>query len=101
MADRQIRFMVVSKFEKMCKEHGIPKPPLNKNKEQWAADALLESYRLDEIDTAMAYYFKINPRPTWVWFINNVDKLLMAIDIKRQDDEFRAEQREKGKAWLT
>ena len=101
MADRKIRFMVISKFEKACKDHGISKPPLNKNKEQWAADAILESFRLDEIDEAMAYYFKINQRPTWPWFVNNVDKLLLAIDVKKQDEEFRAGQREKAKQWLT
>ena len=100
MADRKIRFMVISKFEKACKDHGLQRPVLNKNREQWAADALLESYRLDEIDSAMEYYFQINDRPTWGWFANNVDKLLMAIDVKRQDDEFRAEMREKAKGWL-
>ena len=100
MADRKIRFMVVSKFEQQCKAHGIAKPTLNKNKEQWAADALLESYRLDEIDEAMTYYFKVNPSPKWYWFANNMEKILAAIDQQKEDDAFRAEQRKKAEEWL-
>jgi hypothetical protein len=100
MADRTIRFMVISRFEKACKDHGYPKPNLNKNKEQWAADALLESYRLDEIQSAMEYYFKISSRPTWGRFANNVGELLDSMESQRKDDEFRKEMREKGKAWL-
>jgi hypothetical protein len=101
MADRKIRFMVISKFEQKCKQHGRQRPVINKNREQWAADALLESYRLDVLETAMDYYLKVNDRPTWSWFAGNVDKLLMAIEIKKQDDEFRAKMREKAKLWLT
>lgn len=101
MADRTIRFMIISKFEKACKDHGFAKPTLNKNREQWAADALLESYRLDEITDAMEYYFTVSSRPTWGFFANNVDRLLAAEETKRQDDAFRAEQRKKAEAWLT
>jgi len=101
MADRKIRFMVISKFEKACKDRGIVRPALNKNREQWAADALLESYRLDEIDEALDYYFKVNQSPKWSWFANNMDKILAAIDAKREDEAFRAEQRKKAEAWLT
>ena len=100
MADRKIRFMVVSNFERHLKANGFSNPKLNKNKEQWAADALLESYRLDEIEEAMTYYFKVNPRPTWYWFANNVEKILAAIDAKKADLEFREEQRKKAEEWL-
>lgn len=101
MADRKIRFMVISKFEKACRDNGIARPAINKNREQWAADALLESYRLDEIDEALDYYFKVNSSPKWSWFANNMDKILAAIDAKREDEEFRAEQRKRAQAWLT
>jgi hypothetical protein len=100
MADRTVRFMIISRFEKACKDHGHQKPTLNKNKEQWAADALLESYRIDEIQEAMDHYLAINERPSWNRFVHNVDGILAAIDSKKQDDIFRAEMREKGRAWL-
>lgn len=101
MADRTVRFMVLSRFEKACKDAGFPKPTLNKNKEQWAADALLESYRLDEIQSAMEYYMQVTQNPRWGWFANNIDRLLDAMEEARKDAEFRAEMREKAKAWQT
>lgn len=101
MADRTVRFMVISRFEKACKDNGFTKPTLNKNREQWAADALLESYRLDEIQSAMEYYMSVSSRPSWSFFAGNIDKLLAAQEMKKQDDEFRAEQRKKAQEWLT
>lgn len=101
MADRKIRFMVISNFEKHLRVNGFARPALNKNREQWAADSLLESYSLDEIDEAMEYYFKVNQRPTWFWFANNMDKILAAIEANKADLEFREEQRKKAQAWLT
>ena len=85
----------------MCKINGIQRPALNKHKEQWAADGVLESWDDPDIYKAMEYYFRINKNPTWGWFVNNIDGLLEAIKDKELDDQFRAEMREKAKAWLT
>lgn len=96
-----MRFMVISRFEKACKDAGFTKPTLNKTREQWAADALLESYRLDEIQSAMEYYMGITSNPKWGWFANNIDRIISAQDEVQKDLEFRAEQRKKAAAWLT
>jgi hypothetical protein len=101
MVDRKDRFALLGRFERLCKEHGYPKPMLNKNVEQWAADALLESYGLQECYDLLAYYFKINPRPTWKKFSYGAGDLREAKIAKEQDDAFRAEMREKVKEWLT
>lgn len=100
MADRKERFALVSLFERHCKMNDVTKPVLNKNKEQWAADALLESFTFDELSAAMGYYFKINPRPTWSWYSNNVEKIIAAEEAEKQDKEFRAEMRKKAKEWM-
>jgi hypothetical protein len=101
MADRKERFALVSLFEKHCKTNGMTRPVLNKNKEQWAADALLESFTFDELSNAMQYYFMVNARPTWSWYSNNVDKIISAEESSRQDKEFRAEMRQKAREWLS
>ena len=75
-------------------------PPMNKYNEQWAADALLESFTFDQIDTAMQYYFSINPNPTWKGFANNVDRLLQSKAEKEEDQRLRAERRAMAKEWL-
>ncbi len=99
MADRKIRFMVISRFEKMAREKGV-RITLNRYKEQWTADSLLESYRIDEINEAMDYYISITETPSWSKFAYNVDRLLDAkADVERDRAE-RAERMAKAKAWL-
>lgn len=101
MVDRKDRFVLLSLFDKHCRLRGIEKPNLNKNKEQWAADALLESYTIDQLDNAMRYYFMVNSRPTWSWYANNVDKIFAAAEADRQDKELRKQMRERAKEWLS
>lgn len=101
MADRKNRFAVLSRYEKHCRIGNLPSPNINKYNEQWAADALLESFGIDEIYNAMDYYFQINPRPTWKGFANNVDRLIQSKAAKEEDNRFRAEMRQKAKEWLS
>ena len=100
MADRKDRFALISKFEQYCRNNNVPAPTINKYNEQWAADALLESFTFDQLNQAMKYYFSINGRPTWKGFANNADRLLQSMQSKMQDEEFRAEMRKKAKEWL-
>ena len=100
MSDRKFRFALIGKFEKRMKMAELTITPLNKHKEQWAADDLLESYDDPELEAAMDYYFKINPRPTWKGYCMNVDRLLQSMQAQKDDEEFRAQMRQKAKEWL-
>jgi hypothetical protein len=100
MSDRRYRFALISKFEKRSKEAGLPALNLNKHKEQWAADDLLESYDDPDLIMAMDYYFKISNRPTWKGYCNNVDRLLQSMKAQKEDEEFRAQMKIKAKEWL-
>jgi hypothetical protein len=101
MADRKNRFAVLSRYEKHCRMNDMPPPDLNKYNEQWAADALLESFPQGDIYNAMEYYFSINPSPTWRGFANNVDRLLQSKAAREEDDRLRAERRKQAKEWLS
>lgn len=101
MVDRKDRFAVLSRYEKHCKINSLPAPNINKYNEQWAADALLESFDINDIYDAMTYYFSINPSPTWKGFANNIDRLLQSKAAKEEDDRLRAERRAKAKEWLS
>lgn len=101
MVERKERFALLSKFQQYANIHDISLPPINKYNEQWAADALLESFSFDKLNEAMQYYFKINPRPTWKGFANNADRLLQSMNAKKEDEEFRAQMRAKAKEWLS
>lgn len=101
MADRKERFAVLSRFDKHCKMYDLPPSNINKYNEQWAADALLESFSLSDIYDAMEYYFSINARPTWKVFANNVDRLLQSKKEKEEDIRLREERRAMAKEWLS
>lgn len=100
MVDRKYRFAVLSRFEKLVKTYGYEPVVINKYNEQWAADALLESIDIEDIYDAMDYYFKINPRPTWKGFANNVDRLIQSKKDKEEDERLRAERRQMAKEWM-
>jgi hypothetical protein len=101
MSDRKNRFALIGRFEKRCKENSIPLPMLNKHKEQWAADDLLESFDDIDLHEAMDYYFSINNRPTWKGYCTNVERLILSLRSKREDQVFRQEMRQKAKEWLS
>lgn len=101
MADRTQRFAVLSRFEKHWKLNNLPTLQINKYNEQWAADALLESFDIDEIYKAMEYYFTINQRPTWKGFANNVDRLIQSQKDREEDERLRTERRAMAKEWLS
>jgi len=101
MADRKERFAILSRYEKHCRDANIAAPNLNKYNEQWAADALLESFSIHDIYDSMEYYFSINSSPTWKGFANNIDRLIQSRIAREEDDRARAERREMAKEWLS
>jgi hypothetical protein len=100
VADRKDRFILIGVFEKMYRDKFGEKPVINKYNEQWAADALLESFGREDCEMAMRYYFHINQIPSWKSYTNNVDRLLNSIEMQKQDKENRKQMREKAKEWL-
>lgn len=101
MADRKDRFALLSRYEKHHKMRYSTAPIINKNVEQWAADAIVESFGLPQSYEIMQFYFDINPSPTWKGFANNADRLLQSILARKEDDEQRKVMREKAKEWLS
>lgn len=101
MVDRKDRFALLSRFEKLWKSKGFSPLTMNKYNEQWAADALLESFSKDVIYETMEYYFDINPRPTWKGFANNVDRLIQSKADREEDNRLRAERRVMAKEWMS
>ena len=100
MAERKHRHALISHFEKVAKENGVVLESINRHTAQWAADDLLESYSADDLKSAMAWLFKVNPNPTWNIYTRNVGELLKAKKSQEDDERFRAERRKQAKEWL-
>jgi hypothetical protein len=100
MADRKDRMALLSRYSKLHTQKFEQKPVLNLNVEQWAADALIESYGLPECYDLLEYYFGTATSPTWKWFANYAHDIIAGKEAYEQDLKERAERREKAKAWL-
>lgn len=100
MADNKTRHALITKFEQLCREHGLPKPVINRVTEKWTADDILTSFSMEDINASMSYYFRISKSPTWGEYARKVDRLLQAAKAQQGDIEMRAAMREKNREWL-
>lgn len=100
MADKKLRFAVISKFKKVASDSGKHIQPINIYSQQWAADAMIESYGYDHTLNAVEHYVSTSASPDWNWFAYNSDKVVQSIADHEYDKELRARLREGAKKWL-
>jgi hypothetical protein len=101
VAERKDRMALLSRYNKLYLQRYEQKSNLNLNVEQWASDALVESYGLPACYDLLDYYFNIAQDPTWNFFAYNAEKILNGKLDKEQDDKERIERRAKAKEWLS
>lgn len=99
MADKKQRFAILSKFKKRLSERGI-QSDINIYSQQWAAEAMIESYGYDETINAIDYYFQISASPDWNWFAYNSEKVVQSKRLEEEDRAIRARLRQGAKKWL-
>jgi hypothetical protein len=101
MAERKDRMALLGTYSSQhLKKYGT-KPLLNLNTEQWAADAVIESFGLDLSMRLVYYYFEVGQTQSWTFYAYNAEKLLKAMDDKAKDIKERQERREMAKRWLS
>jgi hypothetical protein len=101
VAERKDRMALLSRYNKLYLQRYEQKSNLNLNVEQWASDALVESYGLPACYDLLDYYFNIAQDPTWNFFAYNAEKILNGKLDKEQDDKERSERRARAKEWLS
>ena len=101
MAERKDRMALLSRFNKFYLQRYEQKSNMNLNVEQWAADALVESYGISQCYDILEYYFSIAQDPSWNYFAYNAEKILQAKKDKDRDEEERRERRRLAKEWLS
>lgn len=99
MADKKFRFAILTRFKKRLSERGMYSD-INIYSQQWAADAMIESYGYDETLDAIEYYFSVSSSPDWTWFTYNSDKVIQSKRAEEEDKRVRAKMRAKAKEWL-
>ena len=101
MADRKDRMALLSRFNKFYLQRYEQKSNMNLNVEQWAADALIESYGINECYDVLEYYFSIAQEPSWNYFSYNAEKILNGKAETEQDIKDRIVRRKLAKEWLS
>jgi hypothetical protein len=100
MAERKDRMALLSRYAKLHTFHYEERPTINLNVEQWAADALIESYTMQGCYELLAYYFDVAEKPTWKYFAYYTEDIINAREQVKRDQEERAQRRRMAKEWL-
>jgi len=101
MADRKDRMALLSRYNKLYLQRYEQKSNLNLNVEQWAADALVESYGLKDCYNLLEYYFSIAQNPNWNFFAYNAQEIINGKIETEQDTKERIERRKLARKWLS
>ena len=101
MAERKDRMALLSRYNKLHLQRYQAKSIMNLNVEQWAADALVESYGISQCYDLLDYYFKIAESPTWNYFAYNAEKILSGKIEVEQDIKEREERRKLARKWIS
>jgi hypothetical protein len=101
VADRKDRMALLSRYNKFHLQRYEQKSNLNLNVEQWAADALVESYGIGVCYDLLEYYFSIAQNPSWNFFAYNAQEILSGRSATEQDIKERKERRELARKWLS
>jgi len=101
MAERKDRMALLSRYNKLHLQRHETKSNLNLNVEQWAADALIESYGIQECYDLLSYYFDVSKNPSWYNFAYNAEHLFRGKIAIEQDLKERKERRKKAREWLS
>jgi hypothetical protein len=101
MAERKDRMALLSRYSKLHTQRYEEKPSLNLNVEQWASDALIESYSLPDCYDLLSYYFEVAPNPSWKYFANYADAIIEKRKDFARDVKERKERMNRAKEWLS
>jgi len=101
MSDRKDRMALLSRYNKLHLQRYEQKSNLNLNVEQWAADALVESYGIKSCYDLLDYYFGVAQTPSWNFFAYNAQEILNGRQATEQDILERAERRKLARKWLS
>lgn len=92
---------LLSRYSKLYAAKYNERPSLNLNVEQWASDALIESYGIEFCYDLLQYYFDVSQNPNWKYFANYADKIQDSRSNYEQDLQERIQRRRMAKEWLS
>lgn len=101
MPERKDRMALLSRYSKLHNLKYGTRPQLNLNVEQWAADALIESYGIQFCYDLLQYYFDVAQSPNWKYFANYAQDIIDKQQQLLDDLDERKARRELARKWLS
>lgn len=99
MADRKDKFALISYFVQVYKKSYKQPVVVNRYAAQWDADALIDSFGLQECKGIVDYYIHYAVAPSWRGFAKNAERVYNKIQEEAADKEARRIMRERVKEW--
>jgi len=89
-------YSLLSEYSRLYQERYGSKPVVNKYKEKWAMNSLIEDFGKEEVLETLVYYFKLSKdRHPINWFYNNFSTIYNSRISIEKDDKIRSEARKK------
>lgn len=93
-------YAIISKYQSLYKTKAGQSYSINKFKEKWAAQDLIDSYGYDRVLLAMNYMFEVGTKVSWPYFVKNCGTILNYYDGVQRDIAERQERARIMEEWL-
>lgn len=101
MADRKMKFAILSYFQKgYSKATGGETCTINKYSAQWDADALIDSYTVDTLKCMIDRYFELSAHPSWKGFCRDAQKVWEGLIYEQLDRDERTLIKKRAREWM-
>ena len=91
-------YALLSHYTKLYEQRYGRKPVINRHREKWAMNDVIDSIGYERARELLEYYFRVtNPNHGLTWFFYNFDRLDDMLEKTERDNERRARIREKTK----
>ena len=92
----KLEYSLITRYQQLFEQKYGRQPVVNKYKEKWAANSLIEDFGYDTVIECLEYYFKTpkDGHPISYFFFN-FDQLQDTLESNKRDDALREERRRK------
>lgn len=89
-------YSLISLYISLYRDKYNLSPIVNKYKEKWAMNSLIEDFSKDDVEKTLSYYFRLSKdNHPLTWFYNNFSSIHMSRISAEKDDRLRSAAREK------
>lgn len=94
--DNKESYMLLSLYNTLYRDHYNSSPLVNKYKEKWAMQSIIDDFGVENVSITLQYYFKLSKENHPLsWFFNNFSAIHTSRLNSEKDSRIRAAARQK------